>query len=307
MEDWWFDLIGPDFFLSPRADIKLTYVFSKYGSDDLNHKDFLDAFRATGHEDAEWFFGLFPNGIDLYDEGAKSDAKKILVAQPEDGRSLFFASKLCLAPEAIIMLKKSISMGYTRSYGEICGLVAGESREFWLEGARKGCDSCCWYLCVTRGCSSAHIYAERGARLGNKDCMLRYSETLSFENPVRWLITYTNLVFVYSRVTQNNTWFKNADKVKDKSALFYIGELTICGFVNGVPTEDSSLYLVKSRILSYHAGVLNAVRDECVCWVMIAHVLGVNKDVRKVISKMIWKSRFEGRKKEIKEDGGLVV
>lgn len=66
--------------------------------------------------------------------------------------------------------------------------------------------------------------------------------------------------------------------------------------------HGSDLDLFK-RVLAMHEGWCKAARAACVAWILIAKRTGFHKDVRKMISKIVWKARSEARGAILLEKG----
>lgn len=302
-EDWWWELAGPNhlnFFSLPLVEAKLNYLLSFfYHIHSVGQ--FFNLFRKLDHPDSRWFFGLFPSGIDTREKEALYRAKELLVSQPFDGgRSLFYASICCSfdIPEVMSLLRKSIDMGYVRSYDMLyVGYIFNLTEEMLKKATKHGSVSC-WKLLGDRLKQRVYVYDEKGARLGDNNCFGSYSHCL-FETDKRlyWLLNFV------TSCKDNDwfSWFSNAGSASKPAELFLIGELTTRAESN--PSLHiikpflgfEQLILTKERIDGYHKAVLAAVRSECLWWVIVARNLQVNKDVRKLIAKKLWASRFEGR------------
>lgn len=293
MEDWWFDLIGPGFFIVPNEEVKLTYLMGE-GWDRWHWQENLRNMKNTRHPDGVWLADLFPNGIGV--KGlSRQKAKEILLSQPEDGgRSLFFASFCCGADldEGRKLLLRSLTMGYTRSYCQLA--QSGYTDEnFLLAGMNAGSGYCC--LLLARKCSRGD-YLERGARLGDYECMFSHGVSYLKDDRRRWILT---CYYTKNHHYGWDDWFTQTLHVKDVSTLFYIGEMTSKMQITLFELfAESPLASGYKRVMSDYTRVLNAVRSECVWWVLIAKRMGVNKDARKIVTKKIWMSRYEGREYE---------
>lgn len=57
-----------------------------------------------------------------------------------------------------------------------------------------------------------------------------------------------------------------------------------------------------SRVVSMYDGWCDAARDACVAWVLTGKRIGLNKDVRRMIARMVWESRREGRQVGVPRD-----
>lgn len=292
--DWWFSVAVPGFFIIPIKDAKLNCAFSRI--DDIGMEFFVEQMRRTGHKDADWFLSLFPNGIEDDDKIARLERKKLLLSQPEDGgRSLYFASLFCDDDdEEKRLLRRSMSMGYVRSYGGMVR-VGRVDLDFLYEGAKLNDDVCCHELSIRLepGAKRA-IYIEKGARLGNIECMYGYSRSMAeqgLKNRVDWLWSIF-CIYSYGDCVE---WYKRALEVTEPETLFYIGEISKYLLLQFRIRRVKGITKGIGYVEVYHAKVIRDVRCECITWILCAKEMGFNKDVRKMISKKLWLSRFEGR------------
>lgn len=279
----------------PISQVKMNYLFdcNKIIGDNFKNEKFLSDFRATGHPDAMWFFELFPNGVN----GNDSDVKNLFLSQPDDGgRSLYFASHF--APFEIAVLWRSIKMGYVLSYGELA-TTRGDHKgdisfpSFLTEGAKKESSKCCEFLAQGLDNGSDDKYIEKGARLGNDACMDMFRRRLNFNDRIRWILSWLYVM----KYELWDYWYNCVRNVSDVSTLFYIGELSSRGDHKHRKMSQTG-FNGKERVFAYYGRVVGAVRDECVTWSLIGRSCRLHKDVRILISKMVWLSRFEGREFE---------
>jgi hypothetical protein len=88
----------------------------------------------------------------------------------------------------------------------------------------------------------------------------------------------------------------------DGDAIFEVGEMLDGNgnidvkdrLVFGQKMELRHVELFSKAVEMYH-GWCRVAREACVAWVLIAKRMGVNKDVRVVIAKMVWEVRRETR------------
>ena len=59
------------------------------------------------------------------------------------------------------------------------------------------------------------------------------------------------------------------------------------------PSSDHVKFLL--RAIAMHDCWCDAARETCVAWILVAKRTGLNKDVRKIIARLVWEARREGR------------
>ena len=57
---------------------------------------------------------------------------------------------------------------------------------------------------------------------------------------------------------------------------------------------DSGYVNVLVQAVAVYDACCDMAREMCVTWVLVAKRIGYNKDVRRMISKMVWETRREG-------------
>lgn len=288
-EDWWWQMAAK-FFSVTLVEAKFNYLMSLFNIDTICCNEFFNAFGESKHADAEWLYGLFPGGINLE---KRLTAKETLMAQTVDGgKSIFYASIFCENEnESLSLLKQSMSMGYVRAY-DMLSRHEDLPRETLEKGVYMNSGGCCHKLA---NYYNFDYWKEKGARLGDSDCICSYSYQTK-DTYLGWILRYPDTVYTGDWMK----WFRNAgpEILGSLSEYFLIGELSVRSEKTIMMDVDEPMLTRNMEdVFSYHKYVLGAVRDECICWVLVAEKLKVNKDVRKMIAKMVWGTRFEGRDK----------
>lgn len=270
MDDWLLSKIGPKFFSVALSEVKMNYLFSAFPAIVWDSEVFAEAFRATGHPDVDWFYSIFPTGPFIYSDSSGHDVKKTFISNPYNcGRNLYYAGLCC--------------------YGENCET---ERIKLLRECSKLNPKNMLYQFMSLDTVIDVTKYFEDGAKVGDCYSMIRFAETLHIDDRLRWLLKTSTRS---DRYISWHEWFALSTRVKNISTLFLIGELSkrygsgVCHFNNDKMIRN------RKRIEDYYQKVLETVRCECVMWVLIAKQSGIQKDVRKVISMMIWESRFDGR------------
>ena len=116
------------------------------------------------------------------------------------------------------------------------------------------------------------------------------------------LMSYDALIFVLKQLPEILKHSNSSQSSKE--ALYCVGEV-LSGTRDGKPVINefgliSDLFHCDAETLrECHKTVelyrfwCDSARDTCVSWVLIAKQIGLNKDVRRMIAKMLWDARKE--------------
>lgn len=286
-----FDWLEPSFLLVSKQKAMFNYIFRHFKTE-MDTPKVLDTLRKIDDEEVKWWLSLFPNGINPKE---RAKAKEVLLKQPEDGgRNLYYAALCCVdTEERLLLMNLSAEKKFPRSF---YALTASFSRDHNDRILREGeqlndAEACyCSYI-WSKDSKDQHFYLVKSARLGDSYGINEFGKTLLIDDCLRWTLLCNKTLY--------EQWYEEAMDVTSNETLFHIGELS--KYVDARRNIDF-LYLVSAvakkgiqKVKWYHKFVKDTVREECVNWCLVARKLGVNKDIRGVIAKMIWLTRKEGR------------
>ena len=264
-----------------------------------------------GHcSEMRWLAELFP--LDVLKFGsiptnlADQRLSEWCETHPEDARALVYFADL---REDQVLLEKAVSMGDPWALGMFLYLFGGcDTRRFELAvSSTKQGDAMGTYVfsqCIDlgRGCEKderlAFEWLVRAADLGS---YVAYRKLLKSEmDPAEKLKLATCFFDVYSCEFDQLTscleaaFQCHADKGSCGEAIFYAGEMLkgkehVEGEVSGKNLK------VFSRAIAMFEYWYSVAENACVAWILTAKRTGVNKDVRKIIARMIWNGRSEAR------------
>lgn len=299
--------IDPAFFSVPLDEAKMNLIASMEHRWDSQFT--RDIFRSTKHSDAIWIINLF-NEFNLNHETECLNCIKRIIAQPDTtGRNLFFAyllSRNIFRGKRDDLLQISMEMGYKYAFGErvFDTYHLDDLKDVIQCGIRSGDPVSMFTFLIQRyDKGESNVETERLqesiARMGHMLAMSGYSKRLDFNNPLRWTLSIIRITQYGSLEMEGDhdheinalQWNRDTYYVTDLSTLFLIGELaTIFEKVMWIHEEPRQI-----QLRNYYRFVCNQTRQECIIWVLISKHIRLHKDIRIMISKLIWESRKQGR------------
>lgn len=274
-------MVGPGFFSVPLHEVKMNYLMSdSVNCWDWSSEPFLEYIRHTNHPDVDWLIKVISTG------SLSLNSDRFLSCPCDSGRHLYYASLFCDKNGARDLISQCLVKNpESRLYKYLLYNLSGMlkltdfSKEWQDEKNKK---------------------FEEGARLGDKHGIINFAWTLPISNILRWYLQICSTRY---------DWFRESIYVTDISILFHIGELTK-RYVN---TKHEALddcmwnklfpslykwriFYGKRRVLIYYRTVCDMVRMECIYWALCSRKMKINRDVRGIILKKIWNSRFDGRR-----------
>ena len=266
--------------------------------------------------DAEmrWLAGLFP----LEDGWVSQEVAELRLsewceAHPDDARALRY---LANAQENISVMEKAASMGDGQAMAAICFLSPSVEKKFQLAHAsfeqNDAEGTCCLVRCFRDGlgCEKNESLAQellvRAAELGSAWAVFDLVETRQMEpaQRVNLLASFFGLYFPGSAGFRSDldVFHRFNRDGGHGSVLFEVGEMFKGG--NGgemvfLQDEDTGLVDILMRAVAMFDKWCDAAREACVAWVLIAKRMEFNKDVRKMVAKMVWDTRREGKRESV--------
>ncbi len=266
--------------------------------------------RECDHEDARWLLSLFPEGPPTVEE-----AKEVLNSQGEDATALYFAVSFCGSTVAEIDLLRRAALG---GVARAQAWMAGETGDIeWAEkaaaqGDREG-------LCLL----AEHYWNGTGCAKDETRSLQLYKEAGDLGDPTGYW-TYGHLAFNESDPERYYWWgralanegrwveghlasaalaqLKTFDTGASGRAVFEIG--AACkGHVFGKLTEGH-VRAVEQTVALHDTWCASAERA-IYCWIWVAQQKKVAKDIRNIISKILWAMRAAWSEKSVTEKVGI--
>ncbi len=266
---------------------------------------------ACSHPEARWLAHVF-DGKDVQTENEAADV--FLALGENDARSLCFAALIVYDDEFDARLRRSAELGYAFAQCTLSLFVGPDEAFYWaeraaLQGERDGFHALSDYFRVGHGCELNWEKAKenlfRAARLGNFNAMLEAAKTLPMSDPEYWKFL--------GRAAAKGEAHRFVDHFSDvvvtfktrpslAPAVFAIGQ-ALHGHVNAEKREIfGASRSFDSRIASANAALdfffaqCRAARLAVDTWTLIAFRAGnsfLNKDIRKLVGRLIWQGREE--------------
>ena len=229
---------------------------------------------------------------------------------PEDAVALrYFA----LVRKDFLLMEKAAAMGDALALADMSLAACSDDEKFRFacasaeKGDAKGTYRLMKCFAEGTGCQKSAQFAaellERAADLGCCSSFYDLVEDGSREPAQR--VKVMSFFGLYSFGTDelvNNLRLVLDCYSRDSSngrLLFEVGEMLLgkieaeVGKVFG-RKEDASCVKVLLRTVAIYDACCNTASEGCVAWILVAKRLKVNKDVRTMISKMVWRNRREG-------------
>ncbi len=270
---------------------------------DLNEG--LELARKCDHPEGAWLVSLFPRGA----PGTLGEARGVLLAHGgRDPRALAFAAALG-AVGGHAMLQRAAGAGYPFAQSEYAARLFGAERVAWAEKAAKNDDAS--GMCILAQCASEGNGCERdpnrALQLWHRAALLNdviaqhnvAKFMFGVHNPMRYVWLCRAAAGGYYHSVFETVWDAEqlaAAAPRNSRALFTIGD----GARRHV---DRAQMTVFGRRFVAFPGVLVALQvyaETCArakasvdAWTVAARRLGVSRDVRRLISRLLWSVRDE--------------
>jgi hypothetical protein len=256
------------------------------------------------HPEGAWLVSLFPGGAPQ----TLGEARAALLAHAKDPRALAFAAALG-AVGSHAMLLRAASAGYPFAQSEYAARLFGVERVAWAEKAAKNGDAsgmCILAQCLSEG-NGCEKDQNRAQQLWHRAALL--NDVIAQHNVAKvmfgpgdhrrynWLCRAAAGGYYHSIF--ETVWEAEqmaAAAPRNTRALFAIG----AGAQRQV--DQTHMTVFGRRFLAF-PGVLVALevyeetcskaREGLESWTGVARRLGVSRDVRRIVSKLLWDGRDE--------------
>jgi hypothetical protein len=256
--------------------------------------------RECKHPDAQWLASLFP--------GAEAVSSRriveVLLQQGDDPRALHMAWKLQGASD---LLLSSAQMGYAPAQAEMSCCTGAEESFSWAEKAGSQRDRLGLYTlgnCLYRGVGCARDEARglellrEAAELELPAAQFRFGEVAYGERDWRRYVWW-------GRVTSRGYGHLFCDAVSRLLPAFEKNQLgrvlyTVAPVIRAIESRLASGGIISvydtekwSRVTVLHDAMLSRARLAIRCWLVAGRRLGVAKDIRDMIARMMWEEAWQ--------------
>jgi hypothetical protein len=276
----------------------------------------LELAKDCEHEDAKWLVSLFPDGPPVNVE----EAREVLLAQGDDPRAIYFAAFMQVDEVGERMqdgdedeVRRAAELGYAPAQAALVSCFGADDSFIWAEkaAAQGGSDglhalaSCLYYgTDCEKNESRALLLFKEAAELGCAESQMSYGEyaftETDWERYMWWGraavqgcdTSITSLVFAAG------VQLEMLDKSERRRVVFEIGAAckghitkkrkTVLVFAQYFGPKEVGA--VKRAVALYDAWCEDAKRA-IFCWIWIGRQKKVAKDIRRIISKMLWTER----------------
>jgi hypothetical protein len=266
----------------------------------------LQMARECQHEDARWLASLFPGGAQA--------TKNVLLAQGDDPRAMLLASFVGDGEMEVLLLRRAAKMGYAPAQAIVARRAGfqNEKRFVWAEkaaaqGDRTGLFQLGTCFSAGRGCDQdrrrAMMLVKEAAELGHSEALYSYGRD-AFEDGdwerYRWWgraaargCEGACFGLIVGAIDQ----LKLFDKGRGSGlTLFEIGAAckghldgaAECAFGSAMNATGLCMLM---RTVAFHDEGCDKAKRAVVCWILIGRRLGVVKDIRMKVARMVWLER----------------
>ena len=270
------------------------------------------------HPEMMWLAKLFPleslDGEWRLPEGvAEEQLSKWCAAHPEDARALAYLAKV--RGSDLELLARAISMGdaWAMSWIVLCSPVSDDKRFYFLSASAEQEDatgtyelSCCYGrgLGCKKNAKLADELFQRAVDLGSSSAFCNLLQLL--KDPADKVKLMCNFVSVASYYIEGFieelkvVIQRHVSEEKCGSAIFEAGEV----MKGNIDLENNRVFGKKhnpdrialcDRAVAMYDRWCYAAREACVAWILTSNRIGIVKDTRKMIAKMVWEARVEAR------------
>ena len=265
-----------------------------------------------------WLAELFPLEEEkVFDDVAVQRLGAWCAAHPEDARALRYLAQV---KSSVALMEKAAAMGDARAMAEcVSSSESSESFEKVFQLARLSSEkgdasgTYCLMACFRDGlgCERIESMAEElldlAADLGNSNAFHDLLEVEGMEpaKRLKLLVIFFDIYFfglgkVCSALEAVLGSYSTDGSYTNAMAIFEVGEV----FKGCIDIEKERLFGKKQELVHLECLLrpvvmydrwCDAARDACVTWILFAKSMGFNKDVRKMIARLVWDARREAR------------
>jgi hypothetical protein len=261
----------------------------------------LQMARECQHPDSQWLAALFPAAVSVTEERVR----EVMLQQGDDPRALYFASQLVRFD--LGLLRRAAEGGFARAQVDVAWRTVGSAEK--LELLEKACEQN-----DREGLFQLGRLVHR--RFGYADRAINLSRSAAELNHLHAQFEYGEKAFGVGDWERFHWWAKAAEGgmgivrlCRDVACLLPYFKRGECGRIlstvapvirknleewnaGGVFLKTRAFRVVErldmERVLELHTAMLARARSAIDCWSMAGRRCRVVKDMRVVISKMLW-------------------
>jgi hypothetical protein len=263
------------------------------------------------HPDALWLASLFPPGVPV----SRAQMREVMLEHGEDARAVYLTWKLGDGP-ARETLRRAAEMGYAPAQAQLAITMSDKESRQWIERAKEQGDRTGLFLAgknmrITLGnevekAQAAEVFRQ-AAELGHAGAQFQYAHMAFDERD--WERYYwwgrgarrggsgialcsagIHLLPLFEKGELNRVLHTIAPVVRRN---FSVAHRTAYG-------EALSASKVESlqRVLALHDAMLLPVKLAVACWGIVGIRLGAARDIRVMISMMVWQDVWRWGEKD---------
>jgi hypothetical protein len=264
----------------------------------------LELARQCRHPDAQWLCSLFPDNV------SNVDGEALCCVMEEQGhddaRALFLSASWRGRPDA---MQRAADLGFAPAQAAIAA-EASESEAFHLaqkaakSGDRAGIGALGDCLLCGRGCTTdvagGIALLTAAARLGDSraQCSLgEYAYEVSDWQRFYWwgqAVAQRSTRAHFAVDAAANWCLKEFCEGRGSSrAVFEIGSALHSSWFTTLPGSGREHGVSQQRCVDLFGKWCNEARKGIWCWSAVGRRLGVSKDIRQLIARLLWEERRE--------------
>jgi TPR repeat protein len=264
--------------------------------------------RECRHPDAQWLVSLFPADVAVTQE-MMSD---VLEEQGDDPRALYLVWRTAVIKQ-LPLLRRAAELGYAPAQGMLSTCGSGDAERYrWAQAAaaagdRRGLFELGFFVLHGLGCEKDVVEAME---------LYRRSAELEFKQAQE---EFGKLFYGKRDWERYYWWGRASSRTSCRTAFYRAIEKLLPSFERGVQgrvlhtvatvvlepldgvhfgeyIEGAEAVVNMRRVIDLHAAMLGRAKNAILCLGIIARRNGIVKDVRVLISKMVWQEPWHWSK-----------
>jgi hypothetical protein len=253
--------------------------------------------RECTHEDARWLAALFPDGPVV----ERDVFLETLRALPDDRRALFFVASVVFSASVgdFAMLQRAAEMDYAPAQAALAEARALFSPQQCLDWAERSAAQQCrsGMYALARMCASTNLARSKqlmreAALLGCVGAMWAYAAIVPTDDPEQFEFLARAAAH---GVQMAGRKLSHAATRLSRQVRFDVGRACVInaeeGRAQGFVAIEQEFGALKAAV-KFYVDCNAAARAAIECWIAVARRLGVMRDIRGIIARMLWKQRI---------------
>jgi hypothetical protein len=276
----------------------------------------LEMARECQHPDAVWLASLFPVGVTV----TRERMRVVMLEQGDDPRAMWIAWRAGgLTGNDVGLLRRAADRGYARAQVDLAHHTRDDDESLrMLELATAQDDRDALYALGLRrmreegeGSATAIELFRRAAELNDGLAQKKYGEIAfgpdDWQRYHWWGRAVSHGHYISQLEAAALRFLPSFEEGRNGRILHTLAPL-LRGNIDSGQRKVFGLYRVADevrqleRVIELHAAMLNRARRAIDCWSMAGRRLGVVKDMRVVIAKILWEEPWRWGEKEDARD-----